>query len=171
MEKFLLNRSGQVMVEAVVALTVLAFGISGIFVLFSNSLGLNRLSTDEYIASGLASEGIEVVKNILDSNYMLNKSGTATAWNNGLANCTLGCSVQYDSTAVGSLEATPLSFHSSTGTYDYGASGTSTKFTRTITISGVVNNEITIISRIDWTGLKGLSYNLVLEDHVFNWRP
>ena len=57
---------GQMMVEAIIALSLINISLLGVFVLLSNSIGTNREVADKYVAINLASEGIEIVKNIVD---------------------------------------------------------------------------------------------------------
>ena len=59
---------GYVLVESVVAMTIVVVGLLGIFSLLSQSLSLNRVVGDRYVGTYLAAEGIEVVKNIIDNN-------------------------------------------------------------------------------------------------------
>ncbi|MDO8574081.1 MAG: hypothetical protein Q7R86_00440, partial [bacterium] len=61
------KRSGQTIVEAIIALGVLTIGFSGIITLLNRSLSLNQLVTDQNIATYLATEGIEVTKNLVDA--------------------------------------------------------------------------------------------------------
>ena len=70
---------GQVLVELMVAISVMVIGLLGIFTLLSQSLGLNRVAADQYIAANLAAEGVEVAKNILDHNVI-----ERNPWNEGL---------------------------------------------------------------------------------------
>ena len=54
------------MVEAMVAMSVIVIGLLGVFALSSNSISLNRVAADRYIAVNLANEGIELVKNLIE---------------------------------------------------------------------------------------------------------
>src|SRR4030042_2492611 len=61
-----LNRDktgGQLLIEALVAVSLMMVGMLGVFGVLSQSLGLNRVAADQYIAVNLASEGIELIKN------------------------------------------------------------------------------------------------------------
>lgn len=65
---------GEVLVEAIIALSILMAGMGGLFALISNSIGLSRSNTDQFIANHLAIEGIELVKYMLEQNRHLGKS-------------------------------------------------------------------------------------------------
>ncbi len=72
------SENGQSLIETVVALSVLVVGLLGIVVLLNNSLGLNRVTADNYTATYLAAEGIEVIKNLIDANII-----ARCPWNSG----------------------------------------------------------------------------------------
>ena len=75
-----MNNKGQVLLESVVAITVSVFGLLGMFSLLARSVSLSKTITDRYIASHLAAEGIEVIKNMIDTNVL-----SAMPWNRGLS--------------------------------------------------------------------------------------
>lgn len=74
-EKNNFNQTGQSMVEAMVAMSIIVVGLLGVFTLSSNSISLNRVAADRYIAVNLANEGIELVKNLIDNNEWNNIPG------------------------------------------------------------------------------------------------
>ena len=91
------SRTGQILIEAIIALSALTIGFLGILALLSSSLSLNRVISDNYTATYLAAEGIEVVKNAIDRNYILQAGGSLVPWNNNLSEGTY--EVEYDSLA------------------------------------------------------------------------
>lgn len=158
------KQSGQLLVETMVAISVLLVGMLGIFAVLSQSLALNRVASNQYIAANLAAEGIEVVKNILDANAI-----QGNPWNEGLE--TDGdFGVEYSSTALNPAWATRrLRYNAATRRYSYG-SGTDTNFRRMITIQNVSSDEIKVVSRVEWTDRGGAEYQIELEDRFLNWR-
>ena len=160
-------KRGQMMVEAVVALSMLAMGIVGIFTLLSSSYRFNRVSTHEYIAANLAAEGIEIIRNIVDKNVM-----NLIGFNDDLISCENGCSVQYDSIAVGSVQDNFLNFNPTLGLYLYDTAFENTVFKRNLILKNepvIGPNRIEVISTVSWKD-RGLTYSVVLEDHLYNWR-
>src|SRR3989344_3592233 len=79
------SRAGQMMIEALVALSIILVGLLGIFALVSRSISLNAVASSQYVAANLAAEGIEVVKNVIDSNAMQAPPGSV-AWNKNVSN-------------------------------------------------------------------------------------
>lgn len=161
-DKLLRNKKGEIIVEALIAITIAIVGLLSIFSFLSQSLSLNRVVGDQYTGSYLAAEGIEIVKNLVD----------AQAW--GPLPCSNPCYVQYDSLAPIPSGSGTLYFD---GNYYFhgGIDSTQlTKFTRKIFINSdpppQTADEIKVISRVEWAGRGGGNYKVELEDHFFNWR-
>jgi hypothetical protein len=175
------DKKGQMLVEAVVALSVLTVGFLGMFALLSQSLGLNRLISDNYVGTYLAGEGIEVVKNIIDHNTILRAQGAAIPWNNGLGGD--GCyEVSYDTQSLpqplisgncnvsaAMAYARNLSFQPGKNLYSYSGSQP-TNFKRVIRIQFVGADSVKVNSVVSWTTRGGV-FNVDVEDHFFNWAP
>lgn len=64
------KQSGQTLIETLVASFILVMGISAALALANYSLGATTNIKQQTIALGLAREGIEVVKNIRDTNWL-----------------------------------------------------------------------------------------------------
>ncbi len=159
------GRGGQVLVELMVAVSVMVIGLLGIFTLLAQSLGLNRVAADQYIAANLAAEGIEVVKNILDHNII-----ERNPWNEGLERDG-DFGVDYSSIVLDdNLSDEFLKFDKDSGRYNY-TTGDETNFKRVITINNLSADEIQVNSRVDWKSRGGTTFSINLEDHFYNWRP
>src|SRR6185437_15801633 len=147
------SRRGQTLVEAIVALTILTTGFLGIATLLTKSFQLNRITSEDTQATYLASEGIELAKNIIDYDVYSGLAGTGSGWgcSFGLA---IGASADYElvystvppvcDTAIAksfTAGTDPLYYHTDTGFYDYtgGANSVKSNFTRKITITAVSN--------------------------------
>lgn len=153
------------MVELMVAISVMVIGLLGIFTLLSQSLGLNRVAAEQYIAAHLAAEGIEVVKNIVDHNII-----EGNPWNDGVE--TDGeFGIEYSSLVLDpNLAEEKLKFDEDTGRYNY-STGRDTNFKRIIAIDNISQDEVRVNSRVEWQSRGGTSFSVDLEDHFYNWRP
>jgi hypothetical protein len=189
MNEIIHSRRGQTLVEALVALSILTVGFAGIVTLLNRSFELNRTTTDDTQATYLASEGIEIAKNIIDYDvyYGLGQSTSTIDW---------GCSfdqplgqpvdyaLEYDTSptqcatpALVSTVGDKLYFDPATDLYTYSNIYTPTDFTRDVYITAVAdpstpNNsyEFDVLSVVTWTA--GATSNTVkLEDHFYNWYP
>lgn len=158
---FFTLREGQLLVESLIAVSVLVVGFLGIFSLLSRSISLNRVIADNYTGTYLAAEGIEVARNIVDSNVIQKRP-----WNAGFANGNY--EVEYDDIFLVPNQDRFLSFNSANNTYGYSGNAP-TSFKRLIKTFLVSKNEIQVNSIVSWQTLGGGSFRIDLEDHFFNW--
>lgn len=172
-KSYILNprRAGQITVEALVAISVLVFGFLGAFALLSRSFFFNRVATDDYIASYLAAEGIEVAKNIIDSNYIARLTDPLRLWNDGFADGDF--EVEYGSLSLAPIsscsDARLLSLDPLGNFYNYSGS-TATPFSRCVRVALLNPGEMRVNSIVAWqTG--SIQKNVNLEDRFFDWRP
>lgn len=156
------SESGQLMVEAMIAISILTIGLLGIFSLLSRSLSLNRVIADQMIATNLAAEGIELVKNLIDANVL-----RRNPWNQEISSGDY--EIDYNDTVLTGNQNRKISFDSGSGFYGYGA-GVPTNFQRLISISQPSPDEIKINSLVNWVTRGGGQFEVNLEDHFFNWR-
>jgi hypothetical protein len=154
-----ISKKGQVLVETIIALSVLTIGFLSLIGLLSNAIGLNRTVSENYIATYLAAEGIEIVRNIIDTNRLI-----GLPWNQGITNGNY--EIEYSSTALLLNQNRFLKFDSQNNTYGY-QNGVDTPFKRTIAIENSTDR-IKITSIVTWTGRGGSLNEVRLEDYVYN---
>jgi hypothetical protein len=177
-----LFRSGQSLIEVMVAITLLTVGFLGITSLLSQSLALNRVVANQLTATYLASEGVEVAKNLIDHDFYAQQiDGQGDGWGScfgsggdfELAYDTPDCSSLTEFVGAGD----PLYYHPDTHLYDYDSNGgTETNFTRDIRVqrnstgpSDTTGDEITVKAIVSWPGLAGAGESVTLEDHFYKW--
>jgi prepilin-type N-terminal cleavage/methylation domain-containing protein len=177
------SRRGQSLIEVMVAMTMLTIGFLGAIALLSRSLALNRFTASNVTATYLASEGVEIAKNLIDHDVFAQEfGGQGTGWGScfGIG----GGSFEIDLTTgepggwgqCGNLvrwssAPDPLEYNAATHVYGYQNGGVQTAFTRRIDVSYAPNNvnEVTVVSTVFWQGLDGASEKVALEDHFYNW--
>ena len=152
---------GFTLIETIVAVGIIVIGLVSALGAITTSLFYISNIGDRLIAANLAAEGLEVVRNIRDNNWLVNLS-----WNNGLVDGDYQAS--YDSTAMTSYSGNPLLLDSGTGLYSY-SSGAGTLFVRKISISNLSSYEIRVISTVTWQR-RGITYSNSAENHLFNWK-
>lgn len=161
-DKYQLNK-GYILVEALIASTIVVVGLLGIFSLLSRSLSLNRVVADRFAASYLAAEGIELVKNVIDNNILAGRP-----WNVGLSSGDY--EADFHDEALQPNQQRALHFDLTTGAYGY-REPTATLMRRVITtIVSPDGNRITVGSRVNWMTRGGGKFSINLEEHLFNWR-
>lgn len=166
------SRSGQSLVEAMIAISLLLVGFMGAITLINRSIGLTRVVADQYVGTYLAAEGIEVVKSLVDANYLASRP-----FHDGFESCVNTCEwqLQYDSTWE---SGRPQAYTGRTfwydplnGTYTYTPFGTETSFTRkvNVTLGGPTGNELMVESRVEWRSRGGGTAAVTLEDRFYDW--
>ncbi|MDO8443461.1 MAG: hypothetical protein Q7S78_00500 [Candidatus Azambacteria bacterium] len=153
--------NGFTLFETIVATGLILVGLVAALALITTALFYSSNIQDRLIAANLVAEGIEVVRNIRDNNWLQNAS-----WNNGLANGDYQAA--YNSTALSGYSGQPLLFDSTTNLYSY-ASGAATIYIRKISITNISANEIKIVSTVTWQSRRAL-YNSSAEDRLFDWK-
>jgi len=154
------NQAGFTLLEVIIAMFIILVGLVGILTLANLSLKSASLSKMRLIASGLAQEGIEVVRNMRKSQLEWDD------WYNGVSNGDYR--VQYNSASLLSFAETPLKLDKASGLYQYD-SGDRTPFYRKVTLSKISNNEVKVVVEVKWQ-LKGGWHYLTLEDRLWNWK-
>jgi len=150
--------TGFTLIEILIAITVITLGIVGFYAAITRVASLTFSNSSRFVASRLAQEGIELVSNIRDTNWI-----KGTDWDNGLADNDYR--VQYDKDSLLTYSSVPLKINSD-GFYNYD-SGSPTKFTRKITITHISSVELKVKVQITWPG-KGSP--LEVEEHLYNWK-
>lgn len=175
LRKLARNNRGQILIEAMIAISVISLGLLVAFSLLSNSLAISKVASNQYVGTYLAAEGIEVVKNIIDTNVQTG----GMAWNANLVNGSgpYSFAVEYDSAEPDVADlGKPLLFDPSTDLYNY-ETGDPTDFVRTVTVTEIgsspplVNqgDELQVDSTVTWTDEGGLKDSVTLEDDFYNW--
>lgn len=147
-----------------IAISLVLMGLVGIFALYARSLALNRDVVNRTIAAGLAAEGVEIVKNIVDT-HLADGGG----WTIG----TDTFEIAWDSASYLAESGLPLRVSAAEeNVYNYNPSGVLTPFRRTVTAisQGANDEEYAVRSRVEWSE-HGVTRSLEVEDHFFNWRP
>lgn len=192
------DNSGQGLVEMVVATAVIITGLVGVLALtISNLSGVGESST-RIVASNLAREGIEVVRNIRDTNWLKNQ-----AWDLGLEEGT-------DYTAIAifdpltnkwrldfspdSIDDTEARLYYDNGIYRQNTTtppGTPTIYFRLLSLDEICKNNVTLVevirtsgdsclasetkvgirikSEVKWVE-SGRTHTMIAEDRIYNWR-
>lgn len=152
-------KKGFTFIEVIIAISIFAIGIVGIYSIVPRMISTVSTNSDRFLASQIAREGVELIRNIRDSNWLADVS-----WNQNLTACSGGCEIDYN-------DSVPVSFQNrylkvdSNGFYNY-ETGNDTKFKRKITINqgaDVLNVEV----EVSWPG----RYSpLIVKNNLYKWR-
>lgn len=133
------------MVEVIFSLFIIAVGLTGSILLISGSLKNSMGTRDQIIASQLAQEGLEIVRNIRDSNWAATPTRETfdnSNFPNNNNNDHFKCRIDYSTTALqngtncsnGYNENTHLNLYLKDNYYSLDSAGVATRFRRKIGI-------------------------------------
>ena len=161
---------GFTIIELMIAITIMAVSVVAVYALVPFAIKTSVVNTDRYTATQLAREGIEIARNIRDTNWLEQMEGPGNTWDDGLTSCAGGCEVDY--TMPG--EADPVLPAYGTGRYlkvdgngfyNY-SSGSDTKFKRKVAITPA-GGGLQVIVIVSWS----VDYpDSVLEETLYDWR-
>ena len=154
-----MNSKGFTLLETIAAIAIL---MSGVLVVYASSARMLAYTYDnqyQLVASYLAQEGIETVRNIRDQNWIDGAEG----WRDGLD--AGDWRIQYDSTALIADNDTPLLL-AENDFYGYD-SGEATVFKRKITISHLSDDSLKVIAEVSWP--YGQKRSIQAEKILYNW--
>jgi len=166
---------GFTLLEVILAITILTLAVGGSFVLIQQTIGSVSQVQSRLVASYLLQEGIEIIKNIRDSNWLKGNDFEAGLdagdWE-----------IDYNDTALTSC-LSPCDYNNNLrflkidgGFYNYSEGG-DTKFKRKITISDRVDLDAQPDGKIDkfkisievfWKE-KGKTSSIKSQEFLYNW--
>jgi len=165
MLKFLnvkMTKRGFTLLEVLVATFIITVGIIGTFSLVSRTIYSANISSKRLIVAYLAQEGIEIVRNIRDTNWL-----EQTSWNDGLTGCLFpaGCEADYEDQALAFYQDRKL-YIDNNGFFSYSPSATQTGFKRRITVTP---NGSDILKVSVWVGWQG-KIEITAQENLYDWR-
>jgi len=155
------NNAGFTLVEALVSLLIFSIALPAIFFLLTNNLKNASLVEHNFIASGLVQEGMEVVRNIRDSEWHLSNSFGTTIPDGSYR-------IQWNSQAMLPFADLFLKKDSGNGFVSYDM-GNDTIFKRTVIISTVSGAEKRVVVSVTWDE-RGAPKSISTEIHLFDWK-
>ena len=172
--------AGFTLLEVMMAVFVVTVGIIGIFTVIQNLSIQSSYSSNRLIAIYLAQEGMEIIRNVRDTNWLEQQSNPENPWEEGLTGCSVGCEVDYLCTTVEDPSITNpnghlcLALYSGSllkidvnGFYNY-SSGTDTKFKRKITITEESTDNLKVEVLVNWQE-RGKNYEFKIMEKLYKW--
>jgi len=160
-ESFLKDmKQGFTLLEVLISLTIITVGVVGVFALVQQTISLLSVSEQRLTASYLTQEGMEIVRNLRDTNVV-----NGQAWNLGLTGCGTGCEADYLSS---SLTAWSSRYLLDNGTFYNYSSGNPTLYQRKIIIDSSVSNVLRITIEVSWQE-KTRSHSIKAREDIYNW--
>src|SRR3989338_11484443 len=162
--KLKIQNTGFTLIEVFIAIAVLAIGIGGTFALVRQTVSFATNTTQKLTATYLAQEGLEIARNIRDTNFLKIHKGQGGAWTNGLSVCASGCEADYNDSVLVSFTGSPLKLNGGFYTYD---SGSNTIFVRKITVTEA-GDILDVTSEVSFEE-RGRTHTVRASSKLYNW--
>ncbi len=166
------SQKGFTMIELIITLAVLSFGIIGVYGAFTPLIYHAQNASLRLTAAYLAQEGMETIRNIRDNNII-----NQVEWSEGLLGCNLGCQADYKTgTLVETFENQLKAYEEDTylainedGFWSYDVSNFPSNFSRKIIITeGDSSDVVRVDVQIFWN-YNGQEYSFETAGFLYNW--
>ena len=176
--KFILSQQGKqnkkngfTLIETLVAVSI----FMALLVVLTQGIANNNYAKKKILASYLAQEGIEYIRNMRDT-YTLYTGVPGNSWNGfkaKLAPCNPGNGCRFDTVfphvVVVCNDPNNCKLYESNGSYSTNPiGGADSGFVRKIWMTTVNVDEVKIFSDVSWTQGSG-SYSITFSENLFNW--
>lgn len=166
---------GFTLIETMVAISILTIAIAAPLTLASQSLFSSIYAKDQTIAFYLAQEGLEIIREQRDTNFMKIIDTRGGSWLDGM-HVESGLLVDAPSNTIdvcdgGTFEScfsTPLLYDGAFYTYD---AGTPTRFSRAVLVTADNTDEAIVTSAVRWRTGAFKVQTITLTARLYNWVP
>lgn len=155
-------KRGFTLIEVLVALFILSIAIGGTFEAIIANLNAANLVRDTFVASGLTQEGMEVMRNLRDSDWLAGRA-FGTSLPEGLNR-----RIEWNSLLPLPSDPTAYLRKSADGFYTYTPSDPVTPYQRTVDIVKNSATEYKITVTVTWQERKSLK-KVSAEEHLYDW--
>lgn len=167
--KIILNNSGVSILEVVAVMMIIALGLVGVLSLVIQNVQAQYIDKNVLMASGLAQEGLELVRNVRDLNWLTSGDWKQNIVGDGVYIIDYGglASINMDVNSID--DAAVRLYVNSNGFYTHASSGnTATNFYRLITVVDQ-GNYLDIKCAIRWKD-GAQNHDYTAETYLYNWR-
>ena len=155
---------GFTILEVIIAILVVTIGVLSVYTAIQQIVSYTHHSASRLTAVHLGEEGIEIVRNIRDTNWL-----KGIAWNNGLGSGAWEADYNTIQQLSDTYDDDFLNLEAASGFYGYGP-GSRTNFKRKITITPV-GDTLEISVEVRWE-YKGNTYGpITVQENLYNWYP
>jgi putative endonuclease len=159
---------GFTLVETITAIFILTTGILALSALISYLVSTSSVSSQRLIAAYLTQEGIEIVRNLRDTNLLSGRS-----WNYGLTSCSSGCyNFDYRSQSIpDNNNCSGKNFLNLINNFYQCSDSSPINLQRKVTITQISNPEgLDVKVEVSWKE-RGRSHSLSIQTKLYNWPP
>lgn len=165
------NKKSFTLLEVMIAITILTLAVGGSFALIQQTLVATSLAQSKLIAYYLAQEGIEIVKNIRDSNWLIqHKTDPVHSWKEGLTSGEW--EIDYDDIALNPYLGRNLYIDGTNNFYTYlnfpSSDDVKTSFKRKIILNEIGDNVLEMKVEVSFEE-RGRSHTVEVTNFLHNW--
>jgi len=158
------------LIEVLAAIFLITVGVMAALIVINQTTAFTQVTSSKLVASYLAQEGIEIVKNIRDTNFLkIHKGVGGISWNSGLPSGTY-YNFDYRSEAVPDDSNCPgknyLKFESNF--YKCSATANSQKLQRKITLTPDGSDILKVSVEVSWQE-RGREHQVIAQENLYKW--
>ena len=165
------NNKGFSIVEAVVAIYIITMGLIGVLTLVIKNIQVKYINTNMLVASQLAQEGLELVRNIRDTNWLDENDWYDSIYNQDPATgdyLNYTYTITFKSVIDDSVNIIDNARMTMDGNFYSHGLGAPSSFYRLITVSD--GGEFLVVeSQVRWQTSKG-NHDYIAETYLYDWR-
>ena len=158
------------LIELVIAISLITVGAGAAFGVIQSTIGFTAITSSQLTASYLTQEGIEVIRNIRDSNWLAQGGDPVLLWDNGIA-ASQDYRLDYQTRAFPdagcSLGAD--GFLKYDGSFYNCHSGEDTKFKRRVTVTKPQPDEMVVSVEVSWSE-RGRDHQVTAQTKLRDWK-
>ena len=171
---------GFTLVETLIAISIFSVSIVALMSFLSQNISNAGYAKKKIIATYLAQEGIESVRNMRDS-YIFYSDTTSNDWNKfkvKLNPCNLGNECGFNNSVytdnpnfIFKCSSNPngCKLYLNDGNYNTNSVGNDSGYSRKIRMDTISADEVKVFSTVSWSQPGGLPYTITLSESLFNW--
>lgn len=169
------NQKAFSMAELVMAITITSIGILGVFSLVLLNITSQDVNRGYLVASMLSQEGLEMVRNKRDWNWISFQGNSLHSWDEDIADNDGTFAVSHDNPAFDFAcnsigENCARLYLNGSGFYTSDPTGAAlTPYRRLILVDEETGNSFRVRSIVEWSE-RGHLHNYTAETYLYNWR-
>ena len=159
-------------VEVMVSFFVITMGVLGLSTLALRNINVQKINKNKLIASQLAQEGVELIRNFRDKDWLVNGGATffSSADNSDkIAIYFDGNNMVVQSGLSGINDQATKLFLDNNNFYVHSSTSNFSGFSRLVDINWVSDHEMNIVSTVAWQE-RGQDKEYVVDTKLFDWK-